>query len=104
MLEGYLKKFGNQSKHLTKLDIGRALKDIAGNPVIINGKVFNHLKEVEDALSGVGNQLNKLTKDINAGKFTDEVLKQAETIRGTLQKRKDKLTDVLNGAKKNANK
>lgn len=102
LLEGYIKKFGNQAKHLTKLDIQGALKDIAGNPVIINGKTFNHLKEVEDALSGVGNQLDKLTKDINTGKFTEDVLQQAEKIRGTLQKQKDKLTDVLNEAKRNA--
>lgn len=101
LLQGYLTKFGNQATHLTKLDVQGALKDIAGTPVVINGKVFDHLKEVNDALSGVGNQLNKLTKDINAGKFTDEVLKQAEVIRGTLQKQKDKLTDVLNEAKKN---
>jgi hypothetical protein len=102
LLEGYLKKFGNQADHLTKLDIEGAIKDIAGTPVVKHGKVWNHLKEVEDALSGVGNQLEKLTKDINGGKFSDEVLKQAETIRGTLQKQKDKLSDVLNEAKKNA--
>jgi RHS repeat-associated protein len=102
LLEGYLKKFGNQAEHLTKLDIEGALKDIAKTPVVKHGKVWNHLKEVEDAMSGVGNQLEKLTKDINGGKFTDEVLKQAEVIRGTLQKQKDKLTNVLNEAKKNA--
>lgn len=103
LLEGYLKKFGNQADHLTKLDIEGALKDIAKTPILKkSGVAWQHLKEVEEALSGVGNQLEKLTKDINAGKFTDEVLKQAETIRGTLQKQKDKLTDVLNEAKKNA--
>jgi len=103
VLEGYLKKFGNQADHLTKLDIQGALKDIAKTPVLKkNGVAWQHLKEVEEALSGVGNNLDKLTKDINAGKFTDDVLKQAETIRGTLQKQKDKITDVLNEAKKNA--
>ncbi len=103
LLEGYLKKFGNQADHLTKLDIEGALKDIAKTPILKkSGATWQHLKEVEEALSGVGNQLDKLTKDINTGKFTDEVLKQAETIRGTLQKQKDKLTDVLNEAKKNA--
>jgi hypothetical protein len=101
ILEGYLKKFGNQAKHLTKLDVQGALRDIAGNPVKINGKVYDHLKEVTEALDGVGNQLGKLTKDINAGKFTEDVLKQAQVVRGTLQKQKDKLTDVLNEAKKN---
>jgi RHS repeat-associated protein len=102
LLQTFVTKFENQSTHLTDLDLAGAIKDIFGNPVVINGKTFNHLKEVEDALRGVGNQLDQLNKEIDAGKFTGEVLEQAKILRTSLQKQKDKIQKVLSDAKKQA--
>jgi hypothetical protein len=45
------------------------MKDIAGKPIIIAGKQYGHLKEVTEALHGLGRELNNLNKAIDGGKF-----------------------------------
>ena len=37
---------GKALANLTDSDVTGAIRDILGSPVIINGKVYNHLKEV----------------------------------------------------------
>lgn len=96
-------KTSNQAKHLDAKHINAAVGDILGNPITINGKTYDHLDEVQNALNGVGDQLGNLNKQIEAGTFSGEVLEAAENLRSTLQKQKDEITDVLNRAYKKAN-
>ena len=96
-------KTSRQSKHLDAKHINAAVGDILGNPITINGKTYDHLDEVQNALNGVGNQLGNLNKQIDAGTFSGEVLEAAQNLRSTLQNQKDEITDVLNRAYNKAN-
>lgn len=102
ILETFVKKFDNQASHLTDQDLLGAAKDIFGNPVVINGKSYQHLKEVKDAMHGLGKQLNNLNSAIDQGKFSGEVLEQAEKLRSNLQKQKDGIQSVLERVTKKA--
>ena len=102
ILEAFVKKVDNQASHLTDLDLQGAVKDIFGNPVIINGKTYNHLKEVKDALRGLGRELSNLNKAIDNGQLSGEVLGQAKRLRSDLQKQKDVIQNILEKASKQA--
>ncbi|WP_300600678.1 RHS repeat-associated core domain-containing protein [Niabella sp.] len=101
-LEKIAAKVGRISTALDEKHVVAAVNDILGNPVVINGKTYDHLKEVNDALSGVGNQLVELNKVINAGNLGDDALKAAQDMRSQLQKQKDSITDLLNRAREKA--
>ncbi|WP_313420107.1 RHS repeat-associated core domain-containing protein, partial [Sphingobacterium multivorum] len=103
-----LSKIFNKSRdiaedHLTELDIKGAVRDIFLDPVIINGREYNHLGEVSDALTGIKNQIQKLNKSISTDEFTGDVLKEAKNLRKHLQKEKDRIQDVLNRARRDMN-
>jgi hypothetical protein len=102
ILESFVKKVDNQATHLTDMDLSGAIKDIFGTPVVIAGKTYDHLKEVTDALHGLGKQLNTLNRSIGRGELSGEVLEQAERLRTNLQKQKDKIQNVLKKAEKKA--
>jgi polyhydroxyalkanoate synthesis regulator phasin len=103
ILEGVVKKVGNIGEHLTEKDVTGAIRDIFKDPVVINGKTYDHLGEVNDALKGLGNQIEGLNKAIKKGTFSDDVLTQAKKLRSTLQKEKDRIQNILNKANKAAN-
>jgi hypothetical protein len=69
----------------------------------IGGKTHDHLGEVNDALTGLGNQLEKLNKAISSGDLTGDVLKEAQRIRSSVQKEKDRIQNLLNKAQQGAN-
>jgi hypothetical protein len=91
-------KVNNIGDHLTGSDLTGAVKDIFGQPVTINGKVYNHLGEVQDALGGLGNQLNKLNKLVDSGDLSGDVLDAATSLRTQIQNQKDQIQNVLNNA------
>ena len=100
----YTKKFNNQGTHLTESDLVGAVKDIYGHGVKkADGSVWNHIGEVEDAVSGMGRQLGKLRKQIDSGAFQGDSLKAAESLFKEVQSRKDQLRKILLSAKKAAN-
>jgi RHS repeat-associated protein len=104
VLEKVIGKPGNIGGHLTEKDVTGAIRDIFSDPVLKkDGTPFDHLKEVNDALKGIGNQIEKLNKEISSGTFSDDVLNQAEKLRTTLQNEKDRIQNILNKAKKAAN-
>jgi RHS repeat-associated protein len=94
-LEKIAKKVNNISDHLTEDDLAGAAKDIMGDPVIINGKKFDHLNEVNEALKGLGNQLDELKSGINAGDFDGGSLDEAKRLLSELSKQKDEIHHVL---------
>ena len=98
VIEQVVKKTDNIAAHLTEKDIAGALLDIKGTPVEINGYVYDHLDEVKNALTGLENQIGKLNKAIEKGKFGEDVLHVAENLRSNLQKQKDKIQAVLDRA------
>ncbi|WP_159288145.1 RHS repeat-associated core domain-containing protein [Tenacibaculum maritimum] len=99
VLDAVIKKTNNIGRHLSPSDLKGAVKDILGSPVTINGKAFDHLGEVTDALKGLGKQISKLNKSIGAGTFSDEVLDAAKSLRTQLQNQKDQIQNVLNNAR-----
>ena len=98
ILSGFVKKTENISGHLTDKDVTGAVRDILGDPVIIGGKQYDHLGEVNGALRGLGNQLNQLNKAISGGDLTGDVLKEAQRLRSTVQGEKDRIQNLLNRA------
>jgi hypothetical protein len=101
-LEAIIQKTGRISEALDETHIRAAVNDVLGDPVVINGKTYDHYKEVQNALKGLGNQIQKLNKLIDSGKAPEEVLDAAKDLRGKLQIQKDGITDVLNRAIKKA--
>ncbi|WP_090391202.1 RHS repeat-associated core domain-containing protein [Niabella drilacis] len=102
LLEKIAAKVGRISTALDEKHITAAVNDILGKPVVINGKVYDHLKEVDNALTGVGNQLVELNKVIDSGDLGKDALKAAQDMRSQLQKQKDSITDILNRAREKA--
>ena len=95
ILEEIVKKTDNLAGHLTDKDITGAVKDILGNPIIINGRVYDHLEEVNNALGGLGKQITKLNLNISKGNFTGDAAKEAQRIMVGLQKEKDRIQNIL---------
>ncbi|WP_217604394.1 RHS repeat-associated core domain-containing protein [Chitinophaga sp. GbtcB8] len=104
VLEQVARKTDNLAAHLTEKDIAGAIRDINGNPVEINGYVYDHLDEVTNAIQGLENQINKLNKAINGDKITGEMLDAAKKMRSDLQTQKDKIQAVIDRAKNAAKK
>jgi len=77
-----------------------AVRDIFGQPVRINGKSFDHQKEVSDALRGLSKQISTLRRNLDEDKFSGEALEEANRLFLELSKYKDTVTDQLNRAKK----
>ena len=61
---------------------------------------YTHLKEVNEALGGIGKQINKINELIKKGEFSDDVLEEAERIRKVLSNQKDRIKNILNKANK----
>ncbi len=99
VLQRYVSKFKNQTSALDQKHITAAIGDIQGNPIVINGRTYDHLDEVSNALRGLGKKLDELNVDIEKGAFSGEVLESAKGLRTSLQKQKDQVTDVLNRTK-----
>jgi len=74
------------------------LRDIAGNPVVINGKTYDHLDEVTSAIKGLENRVGKLNATIDGGKLTGEALEAAKKLRSNVQVQKDAIQSVLDRA------
>ncbi|KAA1240790.1 polymorphic toxin type 28 domain-containing protein [Aquimarina sp. RZ0] len=102
ILDGVIKKTNNIGTHLSPNDLKGAVKDILGSPFTINGKTFDHIGEVTDALKGLGKQITKLNKGIKNGSFSDDVLDAATSLRTQLQNQKDQIQNVLNNARQEA--
>jgi hypothetical protein len=50
-------------------------------------------------MSGMSKQLKKLDEGIITGKFSDEVLKEAERVRKGLSNEKDRILNIITQAK-----
>lgn len=95
LVEGIVKKTENIASTLDEKHVKAAVNDIFGRPAVINGKTYDHLTEVRDALRGLGNQIEKLNGLINTGKVSDDVLDSAKKLRSKLQKKKDDISATL---------
>ena len=99
ILERYIRKFNNQGQHLNVDDLGGTVKEIFGF-----GSNGQHYKEATEAISGMGHSLQTLREKIDSGAFSGETLKAAESLYKEVQSRKSALGDILNQARKNAEK
>jgi Bacterial toxin 28 len=104
ILTGIFNKVKNIAEdHLTERDVTGAVRDIFNDPIVINGKTYDHLGEVTDALDGLGKQITNLNKAIEDGKLSGDILKESERFRGQLQNEKDRIQDILNRARNATN-
>jgi RHS repeat-associated protein len=103
LVEKAVKKFNNQGDHLTDSDVAGAVRDLFGEGVKkVDGSTFDHLKEVQESMSGMGNRLAALRQQIDSGAFDGDALKAAESLYSEVQKRLDSLKNALNQAQQAA--
>lgn len=98
VLQQMMHKVENIKSHLKDSDILGAVKDMKGMPVVINGVKYDHLTEVNEALNGLGRQIEKLNRGIQDGKFGGKAFEEAKRIRSGLQNEKDRIQNILNKA------
>lgn len=65
-----------------------------------DGTPYQHLKEVQNALGGMKNELNELRKDIYSGKFKGEELEQAKGVLKATEAQYNSIVNTLNSAGK----
>lgn len=99
VLQQLMGKVENIKGHLSDLDVLGAVKDIKGMPVVINGTKYDHLTEVNEALNGLGRQIEKLNWGVIDGSFGGKGLEEAQRIRSFLQDEKDRIQNILNKAR-----
>ncbi|MBD2135467.1 hypothetical protein H6F47_24375 [Sphaerospermopsis sp. FACHB-1094] len=70
---------------------------ITNQACITNGKSkqYDHLKEVNDALKGLGNQLDQLKNSIKNSEFEGDTLEEAKRLLSTVSRQKDEIQNVL---------
>ena len=104
LVSDFTKKFNNQGSHLNEDDLAGAVKEIYGlkSGVKADGTPFQHLKEVQEALGGMGKQIDNLKKQISSGAFEGDALKAAQGILNDTQKQYNEINNTLNSAKKAA--
>lgn len=95
-------KIQNQANALDEKHINAAVNDILGNPVVINGKTYDHLTEVTNNLKGLGQQIGELDKLIKSDKLSDDALKAAQDLRSQLSNKKQEINDILDRARTKA--
>lgn len=102
----FTKKFNNQGSHLGESDLAGAVKEIGGlkSGLKDDGTPFQHLKEVKEALSGMGNQIDSLKKQIKEGVFEGDALKAAQGILNDVSKQYNEISNTLKSAEKAAKK
>jgi hypothetical protein len=100
----FTKKFNNQGSHLSESDLAGAVKEISGlkSGFKANGTPFQHLKEVNESLSGMQKQIGILKKEIKDGAFEGEALNAAKGILNDVTKQYNQISNTLNSAKKAA--
>jgi RHS repeat-associated protein len=103
-LEAIIKKVNNTVTALDETHIRAAVNDIFGNPVVINGKTYDHLKEVTNALNGITKEIKKLNKVINNTGNEKGVIEAATELRNTLSNQKDEINSILDRARKSVEK
>lgn len=100
-LEAVVTKVNNIGEHLSASDMAGAVRDLFGQAVKkSDGSTFDHLKEVKEALKGLGKQIGKLQAAIKNNEFDGDTLKAAERLLKDLAKRKEEFYKMLQGAKK----
>ncbi len=79
-----------------------AVKEIYGleSGVKSTGIPYQHLNKVEEALSGMKNELNKLRNDIYSGTFKGEDLEQAKGVLKATEEQYNSIVNTLNSARK----
>ena len=98
-------KLGEYSKKLAANTIEDAIKNAKGeyltwtNKAGKIGEKIDHLTKVEDALTGLQKQINKLKTGIKQGHFQDEAKKSVQEFIDTLQKQHDEIKTTIDKAK-----
>lgn len=98
-------KLGEYSKKLAANTIEDAIKNAKGEYLTWTkktgkiGEKIDHLTKVEDALSGLQKQINKLNAGIKQGHFKDDAKKSVQEFIDTLQKQHDEIKTAIDKAK-----
>lgn len=98
----FQQKFNNIGENLNDSDMAGATKDIFDEPVVINGKTFNHLGEVTQALTHMNNRLAELSGAITRGDYKGDELKAAEALYDKANQQRIEIQSVIDSAKQAA--
>ncbi len=100
------KKLNDQGTHLGESDLAGAVKELFGlkSGFKANGKPFQHLKEVKDAIGGMSKTLKTLKKEISSGKFEGKALESAKGMYEAGSKQFNDVVRSYNSAVKKSNK
>ena len=100
----YSNKFNNQGRGLAEDDLAGAVKEIYGlkSGVKADGTPYQHLKKVEESLSGMKTQMGNLKRDIDAGVFEGDALKAAQGMLNDVSKQYNEISNTLDSARKAA--
>jgi hypothetical protein len=106
IVNSFITKINNQASHLGESDLAGAVKEIYGlsSGKKADGTPFQHLKEVQESLNGMSNQISSLKKQIKGGGLEGDSLKAAKGVLNDVEKQYNNITNVLNSARKEAKK
>jgi hypothetical protein len=88
----------NKFKGIDKKHLNAAIGDMKGNPIVIGGKVYDHLDDITGHMRGLNGKIRELQKLIDKGGFSGSVLEEAQALRSRLQKTYDFYQGVLQKA------
>ncbi|SFU16963.1 RHS repeat-associated core domain-containing protein [Pseudovibrio denitrificans] len=85
--------------HLSTSDLIGAVGDILGNPVTINGKTYDHLDEVNNAVNGLKNQVKSIQKVLGRDDLTDAQRNAAVELLASTSNHIDRVEKTLDTAR-----
>jgi hypothetical protein len=97
-LASFKSKVQNAFKGIDKTHLDAAIGDMAGNPIIKHGKVWDHLSDITNHLKNLNGRIKELNNLINKNTFAGETLEEAKALRSSLQKQYDSYSGALQRA------
>ncbi len=94
-LASFKAKVQNAFKGIDQIHLDAAIKDMAGQPVVKHGKVWDHLDDITSHLRSLNRGIKQLNKMINNETFKGAVLEEATKLRSSLQKQYDSYSGAL---------
>ncbi|MDA7425603.1 polymorphic toxin type 28 domain-containing protein [Thalassococcus lentus] len=94
----------NNLDHLSTSDLIGAAGDILGSPVTIGNKTYDHLNEVENALSGLKNQAQDLQRILARDDLTEAQRRAAQELLSSTSNHIDRVEKTLDTARDVAEK
>ena len=100
-----LRKMNENVEHFTDSDISGMIKEMHGTSIVSDtGKIFNHTKEVENAIEGLDKSRKILEQGFKNRTFSDDVLESAKSLYKHLEGEIKRLNNIIEGVQKSIKK